>query len=43
MHTDVPLQRALIGFELDDQSIAGGWAAVLTPGPHGLTYRPATA
>ncbi|MFG3711665.1 hypothetical protein [Micromonospora sp. NPDC047730] len=43
---DVPLQRALIGFEVDeDADIAADrrYAAVLLPSPEGLDYRPATA
>lgn len=43
VHAEVPLRRALIGFEVDERSTAGGYDAILTPGPTGLKYRPATA
>jgi hypothetical protein len=42
---DVPFQRAVIGFEVDeahDITADKRYAAVLTPGPDGLDYRPAT-
>ncbi|MGC4747348.1 hypothetical protein ACLQ28_17090 [Micromonospora sp. DT201] len=45
VHADVPFQRAVIGFEVDeDTDIAAEvrWAAVLLPGPEGMDYRPAT-
>ncbi|MBU2665486.1 hypothetical protein KOI35_18420 [Actinoplanes bogorensis] len=42
VHTQVPLRRAHIGFELDDHSIATGYAAILTPATDGLSYQPAT-
>lgn len=44
VYTDVPFQRAVIGFEVDeDRDITGGrrYAAVLLPGPDGLDYHPA--
>ena len=41
VHAEVPLERALIGFEVDDDSTAKGYDAILTPGPDGLRYRPA--
>ncbi|WP_223874356.1 hypothetical protein [Salinispora mooreana] len=46
VHGGVPLQRALIGFEVDeDADITADrrYAAVLVPSPEGLDYRPATA
>lgn len=46
VHGDVPLQRALIGFEVDeDADIAADrrYAAVLLPSPEGLDYRPANS
>jgi hypothetical protein len=46
VHFDVPLQRALIGFEIDedhDVSADGRLAAVLVPGTDGLEYLPATS
>jgi hypothetical protein len=46
VHADVPFQRALIGFEIDeDADITADqrWAAVLLPDPEGMDYRPATA
>jgi hypothetical protein len=44
VYIDVPFQRALIGFEVDedrDITVTTRYAAVLLPGPHGLDYRPA--
>lgn len=46
VHADVPIQRAVIGFEVDeDADITADerYAAVLLPGLHGMDYRPATA
>jgi hypothetical protein len=40
VHAEVPFQRALIGFEVDEEADV---AAVLVPGPTGVAYRPATA
>jgi hypothetical protein len=45
VHADVPVQRALIGFEVDEDTDIGAdhrYAAVLLPCPGGLNYRPAT-
>jgi hypothetical protein len=45
VHADVPVQRALIGFEVDEDTDIGAdhrYAAVLLPSPGGLNYRPAT-
>lgn len=45
VHADVPFQRAVIGFEVDeaqDITVDKRYAAVLAPGPDGLDYRPAT-
>jgi hypothetical protein len=46
VYAKVPFQRALIGFEIDeDADIADGrrYAAVLLPTSEGWDYRPATA
>jgi hypothetical protein len=46
VHADVPFQRALIGFEIDqDTDITADrrYAAVLLPDPEGIHFRPATA
>jgi hypothetical protein len=37
----VPFERALIGFEIDEDADPA-YSAVLAPGPDGLVYRPAT-
>lgn len=45
VHADVPLQRALIGFEIDEEADITAdrrYAAVLVPSSDGLHYRPAT-
>jgi hypothetical protein len=45
VHAEVPFQRALIGFEIDDDidmSAERRYAAVLSPVPGGLDYHPAT-
>ncbi len=45
VHADVPFQRALIGFEVDedaDVTADGRYAAALLPGPAGMTFHPAT-
>jgi hypothetical protein len=45
VHVDVPFQRALIGFEIDesrDFSVDRRLAAVLVPGRDGLQYSPAS-
>ncbi|AGL14776.1 hypothetical protein [Actinoplanes sp. N902-109] len=44
VYAEVPFERAVIGFEVDeDHDIAGDkrYAAVLLPGPDGLEYCPA--
>jgi len=44
VYADVPFQRALIGFEVDedrDITVEKRYAAVLMPGRDGLDYRPA--
>jgi hypothetical protein len=46
VHAETPFQRALIGFEInEDADITADprYAAVLLPDPEGLDYRPATA
>lgn len=46
VYADVPFQRALIGFEVDDDADLAAdqrYVAVLAPCPGGLQYRPATA
>jgi hypothetical protein len=46
VHAEVPFQRALIGFEVDEEADVAAdqrHAAVLVPGPTGVAYRPATA
>jgi hypothetical protein len=46
VHADVPFQRALIGFEIDEETDLTDehrCAAVLRSGPEGMEYRPATA
>jgi hypothetical protein len=46
VYADVPFQRALIGFEINeytDVSADQRYAAVLLPHSEGLDYRPATA
>jgi hypothetical protein len=45
VYADVPFERAVIGFEVDEiHDITAGkrYAAVLAPGPGGLDYHPAT-
>ncbi len=42
VHADTPFQRALIGFEIDEDTDSR-YAAVLLPNPEGMDYRPATA
>jgi hypothetical protein len=46
VHADVPFQRAVIGFEVnEDAAITADqrYDAVLLPDPDGMDYRPATA
>ncbi|ATO14133.1 hypothetical protein CO540_10050 [Micromonospora sp. WMMA2032] len=46
VHGEVPIHRALIGFEVDeDHDVTAGrrYAAVVTPGVDGVEYRPADA
>lgn len=46
VHADVPFQRALIGFEVDEDADVKAdqrYVAVLVPYPEGVDYRPATA
>jgi len=46
VHDEVPFQRALIGFEIDedaDITATRRYATVLVPGPTGMAYHPATA
>ncbi|MEK8104673.1 hypothetical protein NKG94_04785 [Micromonospora sp. M12] len=46
VHTDVPLHRALIGFEVDedaDVTAEQRHVAILLPTSDGMDYHPATA
>jgi len=46
VYADVPFQRAVIGFEVDESheiTADKRYAAVLAPDPDGLDYRPATS
>ena len=46
VNADVPFQRAVIGFEVDESheiTADKRYAAVLAPDPDGLDYRPATS
>lgn len=45
VHADAPFQRALIGFEIDEDTDINAnqrYAAVLLSYPEGMDYRPAT-